>query len=39
MNRSVCAWCGVLIRDGEEPTSHGICGPCRAIHFPKKDAK
>ena len=24
----VCAWCGKLIRDGSEPTSHGICPLC-----------
>jgi hypothetical protein len=23
-----CAWCGNLIRDGIEPTSHGICPVC-----------
>lgn len=28
--RTVCAWCGVLICDGAEPTSHGICMPCAA---------
>ena len=32
--RCICAWCGVLIRDGEEPASHGICARCRAIYFP-----
>ena len=32
--RCICAWCGVVIRDGEEPASHGICARCRAIYFP-----
>ncbi len=26
--RTECAWCGVLIRDGAAPTSHGICPAC-----------
>jgi hypothetical protein len=26
--RVVCAWCGHPIRDGREPTSHGICTSC-----------
>lgn len=26
--RTVCAWCGVVICEGPEPTSHGICQPC-----------
>ena len=29
-NRVVCAWCGLLLQDGEEPISHGICEPCAA---------
>lgn len=24
----VCAWCGCIMRDGDEPTSHGICPDC-----------
>ena len=35
MLRLVCAWCQAVLRDGDEPTSHGICEACRAIHFPK----
>ncbi len=23
--RTVCAWCGLVLREGPEPTSHGIC--------------
>lgn len=23
-----CAWCGALLSDGPEPTSHGICPDC-----------
>lgn len=33
--RVVCAWCDIVIKDGEEPASHGICARCRAIYFPK----
>lgn len=41
--RTICRWCevkGVLtvLRDGDEPTSHGICATCRAIYFPKRAA-
>lgn len=24
----LCAWCGVLIRPGKLPASHGICPAC-----------
>lgn len=24
----VCAWCGLVLSDGDEPITHGICGPC-----------
>lgn len=27
----LCAWCGVLMRDGTEPVSHGCCPKC--IHL------
>lgn len=26
--RSVCAWCRTVLREGREPTSHGICREC-----------
>ncbi|KKM66775.1 hypothetical protein LCGC14_1477830 [marine sediment metagenome] len=26
--RSVCAWCGLVLKDGLPPTSHGICDRC-----------
>lgn len=26
--RVVCAWCQTTMRDGPEPTSHGLCQPC-----------
>ena len=26
--KSICSWCGTLIRDGREPISHGICADC-----------
>lgn len=28
-HRIVCAWCGKVLVAGPEPTSHGICEPCR----------
>jgi hypothetical protein len=27
--RVVCAWCGLTIRDGMLPISHGICSKCQ----------
>ena len=24
----VCAWCGLVLKDGTEPISHGICETC-----------
>lgn len=26
--RRVCAWCELVISEGAEPTSHGICTTC-----------
>lgn len=26
--RLVCAWCKAVMREGEEPVSHGICPAC-----------
>jgi hypothetical protein len=31
--RIECAWCGALVQAGHEPTSHGICDSCKAVHF------
>ncbi len=28
--REACAWCGRVLREGPEPTSHGICPECLA---------
>lgn len=28
--REACAWCGRVLREGPEPTSHGICAECMA---------
>lgn len=28
--RTVCAWCQKVMREGPEPTSHGICKVCEA---------
>jgi hypothetical protein len=27
--KTICAWCGVVLSDGNGPTSHGICPPCK----------
>lgn len=24
----ICAWCGLVMRFGELPVSHGMCKPC-----------
>jgi len=24
----ICAWCGKILKEGSEPTSHGICRKC-----------
>jgi hypothetical protein len=31
--KTLCAWCGSLIREGSPPVSHGICVPCRDHFF------
>jgi hypothetical protein len=31
--KTVCAWCGAVIRDGDPPVSHGICPECRNSFF------
>jgi len=28
VQRQECAWCGLELRPGIEPTSHGICDSC-----------
>ena len=28
MNKIICAWCGKVMKEGEEPVSHGICKEC-----------
>lgn len=25
----ICAWCNAVIKEGEEPYSHGICVTCK----------
>lgn len=32
--RIVCAWCGVELREGRSPASHGICQRCASEQFP-----
>lgn len=34
--RVVCSWCSVVIREGSEPVSHGLCPSCLAKHFPEE---
>lgn len=31
--KTLCAWCGLVIRDGSLPVSHGICVSCRDRFF------
>lgn len=26
--KCICAWCEKIIKDGEEPSTHGICEEC-----------
>ena len=26
---TVCSWCGLLLRDGPSPLSHGMCEACQ----------
>ena len=26
--KEICAWCGLVLKDGTEPATHGICEPC-----------
>ena len=33
--RRVCAWCGLIIADGPEPASHGICPKCEKKELAK----
>lgn len=28
VQRAVCSWCDAVLRDGSEPTTHGICPLC-----------
>ena len=32
--KTVCAWCQKVLKEGPEPTSHGICQPCTEKFFP-----
>lgn len=38
----ICAWCGTKMREGEPPTSHGMCRTCQAEvirdSFPEQEA-
>lgn len=36
--RVVCAWCRKIIKEGEEPTSHGCCPECAAKEGERMDA-
>jgi hypothetical protein len=37
--RLECAWCDTLLRDGREPTSHGICEACSERVFPVRSTR
>jgi len=32
-HRRICAWCGLLLQQGMEPPSHGICRDCTDFVF------
>ena len=29
----ICAWCGVIMQEGDAPVSHGICPTCEKTFF------
>lgn len=31
-----CAWCGVFMKGGTLPASHGLCESCQSLHFPSE---
>lgn len=33
--KTVCAWCGAVMADGEEPVSHGCCLDCLKRDYPE----
>lgn len=37
--RTECAWCGKLIREGREPTSHGMCKECERDYLMEWDER
>lgn len=37
--KTVCAWCNVVMKDGAEPVSHGICATCEAMFFPTDETE
>lgn len=36
--KTICAWCGKILREGAEPVSHGICQHCADAILAKEDA-
>lgn len=34
----ICAWCKEIMREGEEPASHGICPACAKVEMRKAKA-
>lgn len=32
-NQVVCAWCSKVLKEGAEPTSHGMCAQCASDMF------
>jgi hypothetical protein len=33
--KTVCGWCGLIMKAGEKPVSHGICSEC--LKKPEKE--
>lgn len=33
----VCGWCSIVIKNGIEPVSHGICAHCSKQYFGEMD--
>ncbi len=39
MSKVICAWCGLLLRDGTLPASHGLCETCATRLHAELDAE
>lgn len=36
--RRICAWCAIVLQEGDGPTSHGICPACAAVQTAQIEA-